>query len=47
MKYCHKLDAQRMGGLFIRLGTSPQDVAHLTSNSVPGPPGTQAEASPG
>ena len=47
MRYCHKLDAQPMGDLFSSLGTSSQDVARPTSNSLPEQPGTTAKASPG
>ena len=47
MKYCHKLDAQPMGGLFTRLGTLSQDVARPNSSSLSSPPGTTAEAVPG
>ena len=46
-QFCHKLEAKPMGGLCTRLGTSSQDVAHPTSNSLPDPPGTPAKASPG
>ena len=35
MEYCHKLDAQPMGGLSTRLGTSSHDVACPNSNSLP------------
>ena len=45
-KYCCKLDAQPMGGLFTRLGASSQDVARPTSNSLPELPGTTTKASP-
>ena len=47
MIYCHKLDAQPMGDLFSKLGTSLQDVARHTSNSLPEQPGTTAKASLG
>ena len=42
LKYCQKLDAQPMGGLRTRLGTSSQDVATPTSNSSPESPATTA-----
>ena len=47
VRYCHKLDAQPMGDLFSRLGTSSQDVAHPTLNSIPEQPKTTAKAFPG
>ena len=47
IRYCHKLDAQPMGDLFSRLGTSPEDVARPVSNSLPEPPRTTAKASAG
>ena len=47
MRYCHKLDAQPMGDLFSRLGTSSQDVARPTSNSFPEQPVLTAKASSG
>ena len=47
IRYCQKLDAQPMGDLFSRLGTSSQDVARPTSNSLPEPPGITAKASAG
>ena len=47
MTDCNKIDAQPVGGLCRRLGTSSQDVARPTSNSLPEPPATQANASPG
>ena len=36
-----------MGGHCTRLGTSSEDVARQTSNSLPDPPRTQRKASPG
>ena len=47
LKDCHKLDARTMGEPCTRLGTSTQDVPHTTSNSLPEPPITQTNASPG
>ena len=38
IRYCHKLDAQPMGDLSSRLGTSSQNVARPTSNSFPEQP---------
>ena len=47
MRYCHKLDAQPMGDLFSRLGTSSQDVARATLTSLPEQPGATAKVSSG
>ena len=47
MIYCHKVDAQSMVDLFLTLGTSPQDIARPTSNSLSEQPGTTAKASSG
>ena len=47
IRQCRKLDAQPMKDLFSRLGSSSQDVARPTSNSLPQPPRTTAKASTG